>query len=146
MRITLQKAASIASLIPTTEVLATEIKEKSAAPAGGARHGRYGRHVLRLVYCLTVAKKRPVFSRTRGAFVCSDEGNFELRLTNAKLKRTFAKPDATFDELNEAAVKPVVEFGKLNETIGKSNVEFAKPDVGFGNDFLELLEFFIKNV
>ena len=35
-RSALQNAASIASLILTTEVLATEIKEKSAAPAGGA--------------------------------------------------------------------------------------------------------------
>jgi chaperonin GroEL len=34
-RSALQNAASIASLILTTEVLATEIKEKSAAPAGG---------------------------------------------------------------------------------------------------------------
>jgi chaperonin GroEL len=35
-RSALQNAASIASLILTTEVLATEIKEKNAAPAGGA--------------------------------------------------------------------------------------------------------------
>ena len=46
-RSALQNAASIASLILTTEVLATEIKEKAApAPGGRARHGRHGRNVL----------------------------------------------------------------------------------------------------
>jgi chaperonin GroEL len=34
-RSAVQNAASIASLILTTEVLATEIKEKNPAPAGG---------------------------------------------------------------------------------------------------------------
>jgi chaperonin GroEL len=34
-RSALQNAASIASLILTTEVLATEIKEKNPAPMGG---------------------------------------------------------------------------------------------------------------
>ena len=41
-RFALQNAASIASLILTTEVLATEIKEKNAAPAGGGMDGGMG--------------------------------------------------------------------------------------------------------
>ncbi len=41
-RSALQNAASIAALILTTEVLATEIKEKSSAPAGGGDMGGMG--------------------------------------------------------------------------------------------------------
>ncbi len=41
-RSALQNAASIASLILTTEVLATEVKEKNAAPAGGGGGGMDG--------------------------------------------------------------------------------------------------------
>lgn len=41
-RSALQNVASIASLILTTEVLATEIKEKPAAPAGGGMDGGMG--------------------------------------------------------------------------------------------------------
>jgi chaperonin GroEL len=41
-RSALQNAASIAALILTTEVLATEIKEKAAAPAGGGDMGGMG--------------------------------------------------------------------------------------------------------
>jgi len=41
-RSALENAASIASLILTTEVLATEIKEKNSAPAGGGMDGGMG--------------------------------------------------------------------------------------------------------
>jgi chaperonin GroEL len=41
-RSALENAASIASLILTTEVLASEIKEKNPAPAGGPDMGGMG--------------------------------------------------------------------------------------------------------
>jgi len=41
-RSALQNAASVASLLLTTEALITEIPEKKKAPAGGAPGGGYG--------------------------------------------------------------------------------------------------------
>ena len=46
-RTALQNAASIASLMLTTEALIAEIPEEGSSGAGWTRRWRHGRHVLR---------------------------------------------------------------------------------------------------